>query len=222
MKIKIIILVLFFTFTTSALFSQTINIDSPSGGFTTNRITEIKGRITGYNSNRCTLVINGIPQTIPVSGNRFNLTSIASPGLNKIEVIAGNVSSFVSFYAKVPSKDIKVLLTWDTPTDIDLWVTDPQGNRCYYSNRSTPLGGNLDTDVTTGYGPETFTMAKALPGTYAVQVQYYSSGNNPVTRVKVYVILYEGTSKEKRQFYEFAMTKEHAVYHITDFSIEEE
>lgn len=219
---RVLILILFCLFNGTVVFSQTIEIESPTGGFTTNRITEIKGKITGYNSDRCTLVINGLPQTISVSGNRFSVTSIASPGLNLIELIAGNASKAVSFYAKVPSKDIKVLLTWDTKTDIDLWVIDPAGNKCYYSNRSTPLGGNLDTDVTTGYGPETFTMAKAMPGTYSVQVQYYNSDENPLTRVKVYVILYEGTSKEKRQFFEFAMSKEHTVYHITDFTIEED
>ncbi len=221
MKIIISILSLFILSTTAS-FAQTIDIESPSGGFTTKRMTSIKGSVTGYSSGRCTLVINGIPQTIPLTNNNFNITSIASPGLNMIEVLAGSASKSVSFYARVPSKDIKVLLTWDTRTDIDLWVIDPQGNKCYYGARSTPLGGNLDTDVTTGYGPETFTMAKALPGTYSVQVQYYNSGNNPVTRVKVYVILYEGTSRENKQSYDFVMSREHAVYHITDFTIEED
>jgi uncharacterized protein YfaP (DUF2135 family) len=204
-----------------ALAAQSIEIDSPKGGFTTSHIMPIRGRITGFSGSRCGLIINGIPQEMPLSDGAFNISSVTSPGLNVIEVRAGSVSRKISYYAKVNPKDIKVLLTWDTPTDIDLWVTDPKGNRCYYAERSTPLGGNLDTDVTAGFGPETFTMAKAVPGTYAVAVQYYSSSENPITRVKVYVVLYEGTPRESRQQYEFAMTKEHAVYHITDFSIEE-
>ena len=53
---------------------------------------------------------------------------------------------------------------------MDLWVIDPTGEKCFYANRSIKSGGNLDVDVTTGYGPETFSMAKALPGGYSVQV----------------------------------------------------
>lgn len=207
---------------TAPLLAAEITFDSPSGGFTTHQIYQISGSVTGYSKNRCTLVINGIPQTVPLMGNgRFEINAVAAPGLNTLEMQAGETSKKVSFYAKVPAKDIKVLLTWDTPTDIDLWVIDPTGFKCYYADRSSPSGGNLDTDVTSGFGPETFTMSKALPGTYSVQIQYYSSGDAPVTRVNVYLILHEGTPNEKRQQYQFVMTRSSQVYHITDFQIEE-
>jgi hypothetical protein len=33
---------------------------------------------------------------------------------------------------------LRVVLTWDADnTDIDLWVTDPNGERAYYGNRLT-------------------------------------------------------------------------------------
>ena len=209
-------------FISSSLHAATVVIESPRGGFTTQWIQQIKGSVTGVNVDRATLVINGIPQTVPLSNGRFSINAVVSPGVNLIELSAADASDKVSFFAKVPGRDIKAVLTWDTPTDVDLWVIDPKGEKCYYGHRSTQSGGNLDVDVTSGYGPETFSMAKAMPGGYSVQVQYYSSYGAPVTRVNVYLVLYEGTPKEERKQFEFVMTKPEQVYHITDFQIEDD
>lgn len=203
-------------------FAATVNIESPRGGFTSSRIQKISGTVSGFNGNRATLVINGIPQTIALVNGRFSINAVVSPGNNLVEVKAGGASDRVSFFAKVSRRDIKVVLTWDTETDVDLWVIDPKGEKCYYAARATKNGGNLDVDITTGFGPETFTMAKALPGTYTVQVQYYSSNSAPATRVEVYLVLYEGTPSEERKQFSFVMTKEHQIYHLTEFQIEGE
>ncbi|HEY1406966.1 MAG TPA: DUF2135 domain-containing protein [Spirochaetota bacterium] len=204
----------------TSLFAATATIISPRGGFTSQRVQEIKGRVDGFTGKRAILVLNGIPQTIPLQNGEFSINAVVAPGNNLVELIAGDARDRVSFFAKVPGRDVKVVLTWDTPTDVDLWVIDPTGEKCYYAARSTKSGGNLDVDVTTGYGPETFTMAKALPGNYSVQTQYYSSGSAPVTRVNVYLILYEGTPKEQRKQFQFVMTAPSQVYHITDFTID--
>jgi len=210
---------IFFIGFTPDLYSARVTIESPRGGFTSNRIQTISGTITGYNKERADLIVNGLPQFIAVHGGRFSVKILISPGTNLIEVKADDAYDSVSFYADVPKKDVKVVLTWDTETDVDLWVIDPKGEKCYYSHASTSSGGNLDMDNTSGYGPETFTMEKALKGEYTVQVQYYGSRNSPVTRVQVFVVLFEGTSEEKREKYEFVMTKEHAVYTISNFNI---
>jgi uncharacterized protein YfaP (DUF2135 family) len=200
--------------------AATVKIESPRGGYTTSLVQQISGTVQGFSGNRATLVINGIPQTVPLSQGRFSVNAVAAAGTNLIEVIAGDARDKVSFFAKVPARDIKVVLTWDTATDVDLWVIDPEGNKCYYGNRSTPRGGNLDVDITTGYGPETFSMLKALPGTYSVQVQYYSAYDIPVTKVNVYVLKYDGTPKEERKDFQFVMTAPGQVYHICDFQID--
>jgi len=202
------------------LHAATATILSPRGGFTTKRVQEIKGRVEGISGNRATLIINGIPQTIPLNNGEFSISAVVSPGNNLVELIAGQARDRVSFFAKVPGRDVKVVLTWDTPTDVDLWVIDPAGEKCYYGNRSIKSGGNLDVDITAGFGPETFTMSKGVPGNYSVQTQYYSSGNAPVTRVNVYLIIYEGTPKEQRKQFQFVMTAPSQVYHICDFSID--
>ncbi len=218
---KNLLVLLFVLYFTSPIFSEII-LNSPKNGFTTDSVQKISGTVTNYNDNKITMIFNGIPQTILLENNQFNVNTVVAPGNNLIELKAGNFNEKISFFAKVPNRDIKVVLSWDTPTDLDLWVVDPKGNKCYYANRSIPTGGNLDVDVTSGYGPETFTMAKALPGTYAVQVQYYSSNAAPITRVKIFVVLYEGTSREKVIPYNFVMNKEYQVYHLTNFSIENE
>src|SRR5882672_418528 len=57
--------------------------------------------------------------------------------------------------------DVHVYLTWDTDrTDVDLWVTTPGGERVFYGHRVGKGSETLYDDVTTGYGPESFT-AKA-------------------------------------------------------------
>ncbi|XDD50438.1 YfaP family protein [Leptospira sp. WS92.C1] len=219
-RIQTPFLILFLSF--SAIDSQSLIIESPNGGFTTERIQKISGTISGSTGERVTVVLNGIPQTVSVSGGRFSMNAVVAPGNNLVEVKAGKVSEKVSFFAKVPPRDIKVVLIWDTQTDVDLWVIDPKGEKCYYSHPSTESGGNLDVDVIDGFGPETFTMAKALPGNYSVQVQYYGSYNKPITRVNAYVVLYEGKSNEKRMRFQFVMTRSQQVYHLANFDIEPE
>lgn len=195
------------------------HIESPRDGFSVKRIITIKGTVESSKP-RARLIINGIPQYVKVSDGRFNVAVVPSPGLNLIEVQGDGSSDKVSFYSKAPSRDVKIVLTWDTATDVDLWVIDPKGEKCYYGHKNTTSGGNLDIDIVTGYGPETFTMARAVPGPYSVQVQYYSAGSAPITNVKLFVILYEGTPREEVREFDFVMNKGHQVYHISDFVVE--
>ena len=72
--------------------------------------------------------------------------------------------------------DVRVILTWDADnTDMDLWVTDPNGEKCDYSHRDTYIGGHMSPDYTGGYGPEEFLLKRAQPGKYLVHVNYYGN-----------------------------------------------
>ena len=98
--------------------------------------------------------------------------------------------------------DIKIYLTWDTDkSDVDLWVTNPAGERVFYDHKQGKFGEALYDDVTTGYGPESFTAPHAQPGDYAVLVNYYGAGrsNFSEARGEVVVILDEGKPTETRQ-----------------------
>ena len=97
--------------------------------------------------------------------------------------------------------DIKIYLTWDTDrSDVDLWVVNPAGQKVFYSKKRGKFGGALFDDVTSGYGPESFTARRAARGTYLVQVNFYSTSRRAFSeaRGEVVVILNEGTSAERR------------------------
>lgn len=72
--------------------------------------------------------------------------------------------------------DLRVVLTWDADNaDMDLWVTDPTGERCYYGRRFSQQGGRMSVDFTGGYGPEEFSLRQALPGKYKVEANFFGS-----------------------------------------------
>lgn len=70
--------------------------------------------------------------------------------------------------------DIRAVLTWDADnTDIDLHVTDPDGELCFYGHNRTRQGGMMSRDFTGGYGPEEFALRRAKPGKYQISARFY-------------------------------------------------
>ncbi|MEO8903143.1 MAG: hypothetical protein ABI488_13630 [Polyangiaceae bacterium] len=107
--------------------------------------------------------------------------------------------------------DIKVFLSWDTDrTDIDLWVTTPSGETVKYDHRHGAGGEQLFDDVTTGYGPESFTAHDAARGQYRVSVDYFGArpGAFKEARGEVIVILNEGRANEARSTFPYRLFEE--------------
>lgn len=80
---------------------------------------------------------------------------------------------------RVPSKpSLRFVLWWETDAnDVDFHIHDGKKNHAFYSQRDLPTGGKLYADVTTGFGPECFTIEgapKAFP--YKLEAHYYSMG----------------------------------------------
>jgi tetratricopeptide (TPR) repeat protein len=74
--------------------------------------------------------------------------------------------------------DLQYTIHWSVDDiDIDLWVTGPDGEKCFYSNPATRSGGRLFWDTTTGYGPELFQQARADRGRWLAQVHYFSNNS---------------------------------------------
>ncbi|MET0533499.1 MAG: VIT domain-containing protein [Steroidobacter sp.] len=72
--------------------------------------------------------------------------------------------------------DLRVVIEWNTPaTDMDLWVTEPNGESAMYSNNRTALGGHLSNDMTSGFGPEEYLLRRAPDGRFAVGVNVFSA-----------------------------------------------
>lgn len=109
----------------------------------------------------------------------------------------------------VPEADLRITMTWNTDnTDIDLHVTDPRGDECYYGNRQIPSGGQLLDDVTQGFGPERFQAVDAAHGRYRVVAKYYSNNGNRLvarTYVTLTVATYVGSPQEQVRRYVVAL-----------------
>ena len=96
--------------------------------------------------------------------------------------------------------NIKITLTWDNYSDIDLHCVDPSGYHIYYANKVSTTGGFLDYDNVTGFGPENIYFEPAPEGAYHVYLHYYAEKQG-VNSVNYKVVIfnngigqtYEGT-----------------------------
>jgi hypothetical protein len=97
--------------------------------------------------------------------------------------------------------DLAIVIMWNTDnTDIDLHVTEPSGEECYYSHPKTKSGGNMTKDVTQGYGPEMYALNEMENGEYLVRAHYYSRDRSRASvRTKIYATIYRswGSKNEK-------------------------
>jgi tetratricopeptide (TPR) repeat protein len=113
----------------------------------------------------------------PWHGRFPEVELIALAELNAIVATAGeplDTGRIDSRLLKNLPLDLRVVLTWDADnSDIDLWVTDPSGEKAFYGNRFTYQGGRMSLDFTGGYGPEEFSLKRAKPGKYRVDAQYF-------------------------------------------------
>lgn len=83
---------------------------------------------------------------------------------------------------KPMSSDVRVVINWDTDNcDMDLWVTDPNKEKCFYSHALTASGGKMTRDFTGGYGPEVFMIKKAAEGNYKIEANYFGTSNQSLT-----------------------------------------
>jgi uncharacterized protein YfaP (DUF2135 family) len=102
---------------------------------------------------------------------------------------------------------LRFVLTWETDAnDVDFHILDRAGGHAFYQAMSLPSGGELYDDVTTGYGPECFTIRgaagrRAYP--YRLQAHYYSRGPMGYGMGKLEIIEHDGKgglSFEERPF----------------------
>jgi len=108
--------------------------------------------------------------------------------------------------------DIRVVINWNKDnTDIDLWVTDPRGEECSYSHKSTEIGGRLSNDFTQGFGPEQFLLKKAIKGKYKIKTNFFGERQNILsgpTTVMAEVYLYYSDGRQERKIAVFQSQKE--------------
>ncbi len=110
--------------------------------------------------------------------DRFpEIESIVLTEINNIIATCGEPLSL----AKIDSRFLlnmtaatRVVVCWDTDNcDLDLWVTEPTGEKCIYNHALTNIGGRLSRDFTRGYGPEEYMLHYPLDGDYKIELNYF-------------------------------------------------
>jgi len=91
---------------------------------------------------------------------------------------------------------MRFILNWETDAnDVDFHIHDAHGGHAFYSAPHLPSGGDLYADVTTGYGPECFTIRGPAAGRaapYQLQAHYYSRGPMGYGMGKLQIIDHDG------------------------------
>jgi hypothetical protein len=102
--------------------------------------------------------------------------------------------------------DVQITLRWNSLTDLDLHVIDPDGVEIYYYNPYSPSGGQLDVDANADcdsyemmtrpveniFWPE----GEAPEGTYRVFVEYYADCANVGSTDFTVRVLVDGMAEE--------------------------
>ena len=90
-------------------------------------------------------------------------------------------------------RSLRFVLTWETDAnDVDFHIFDKRFNHAYYSRRGLASGGELYADVTTGYGPECFTIHDPGGYPYLLKAHYYRRGPMGYGAGKLQVIRHDG------------------------------
>lgn len=140
------------------------------------------------------IIIMEINQLISSYGNKLDLKNINPKIIVELPV------------------NIRVVINWNKDdTDIDLWVTDPNKERCMYSHKETAIGGRISDDFTRGFGPEQFLLKKAIKGKYQIQTNFF--GENQVgiagpTAIMAEVFINYATGKQERKIVVFQNQKD--------------
>jgi hypothetical protein len=158
-----------------------ITITSPaSGSVVDKKVLVVTGTCADRSLTEATMITNEGQVPIKLHEGNFSAKAVLRPGRNTIRVVArnqrGTGEDSVSGTANINAAALKIVLSWRArATDIDLWVTDPQGVTTNYHRRRPAEGRNLDVDDRSGPGMETYTIEVPLRGQYRIAVHYYAA-----------------------------------------------
>ncbi|MBC8367321.1 PKD domain-containing protein [bacterium] len=200
------------------------------------RVLHLSGKVANPSIGTAHLVIDDDFEQlyeVPVSSDgTFGQDIIVEASAEEEEHVAGIMADsgswheeeFAAFTSQVPPTGFRVTLSWDTGgTDVDLWVTDPFGNRCYFGNRYVAASGlTLDTDDTNGYGPENISSLAPPSGAYFVQVHYWSdhdSENAIGSSCTIVIRENEGTEEETVRYYYGYLGDSGEIWDVTTIEI---
>lgn len=107
---------------------------------------------------------------------------------------------------------LRFVLTWETDAnDVDFHIRDGKKGHAYYARPRLRSGGELYADVTTGYGPECFTIeGRALSYPYKLAAHYYSKGPMGYGMGKLEIVEHDGAGGIKLEERPFVVMTDRA------------
>jgi len=133
-------------------------------------------------------VLITFPQTLPT--NDFDLYFSAADAQGNVGTLADRKFEALA----VGTGDVQVTVSWDTNSDVDLHVVDPNGWEIYWGSTQSPSGGRLDLDSNVACAIDgvrneniTWDVGTAPSGMYTVRVDYWSACGVNATNYTVLV-----------------------------------
>lgn len=109
---------------------------------------------------------------------------------------------------------LRFVLSWETDAnDVDFHIEDAEGGHAFYNAPVLASGGKLYADVTTGYGPECFTIRlprEQRSALYKLRAHYYSRGPMGYGMGKLEIIDHDGSGGLTFQERPFVVMADHA------------
>ena len=102
-------------------------------------------------------------------------------------------------------------------SNIDLWVTEPNKEKCDYQYPLTEKGGKISGDITQGYGPEEYSIKKASYGDYTIEVNLFGDSRQTLggpINIKAELFTHFGSPAQQRKVFNFRVTTNKEVFKI--------
>lgn len=187
------------------------------GGQRNRTLIEGELRQAGKNRQPGRFIVNGIDMPLYTDGQgRFVKPWAFGPGSNNVEIVSpGGSRRRIQFYENHAEKTrakMRIVLGWDDASaEVDLHILTPDGEHAFFANPLLKRGGGLDVDSVDGGGPEIFSTATPLSGTYLVYVNYWGNFNaagynfepeaheKPLITTRVTIVTDENTPDERQE-----------------------
>jgi len=117
------------------------------------------------------------------------------------------------------SSSTRFIMYWETDAnDVDFHIQDARGGHALFSAPSLPSGGELYADITTGYGPECFTIpGRPSAGPYKISINYYSQGPMGYGMGLLQIIKHDGKGKLEFQDRPYVIMNDEAYVNLGSF-----
>ncbi len=208
--------------------SGDLRIFSPSNGeLVSSRTKSLSGFLSGDLSsvNKLHVAVGGFTRAVPVSSGSFR-DEIEIPTGETTLVHLGRTSTDTpsNWYpgsnidvrhirGVASDTNLTVTLVWDqADIDVDLYVTDPDGETLSGANPETSAGMTLAREDNDGYGPEYAVLADAaLSGDYQVRVHYRSNeGTSLPASGRVNIVIKQGAGNQVAKTIPFSIPTSNA------------